>query len=91
MVIVDFHVHVAEYSMWTPWVHEYMKRVNPVVYENFDKIMTPSGILELMDEEGVDFAVVLAEIAPLTTGVVKNEFITEFCSKSERLIPFASI
>jgi len=91
MVIVDFHVHVAEYNMWTPWVHEYMKKVNPAVYENFDKIMTPNGILELMDKEGVDLAVILAEIAPLTTGFVKNEFVAEFCSKSERLIPFASI
>jgi len=91
MTVVDFHVHVAEYNMWTPWVHEYMKKVNPVIYEGFDKIMKPDGILELMDEDGVDLAVILAEIAPLTTGVVRNEFVAEFCSKSKRLIPFASI
>lgn len=91
MTVVDFHVHVAKFGMWTPWVHEYMRKMNPAVYENFDKIMTPSSILKLMDEEGVDLAVVLAEIAPLTTGVVKNEFVTDFCSESERLVPFASI
>ncbi len=91
MTVVDFHVHVAKFDMWTPWVHEYMKKVNPRVYENFETIMTPNGILELMAAEGVDFAVVLAEIAPLTTGVVKNEFVSEFCGKSEKLIPFASI
>jgi len=91
MRVVDFHIHVARFGMWTPWVHEYMKKVNSLVYENFDRIMMPSGILELMDEQGVDFMVVLAEIAPLTTGVVKNAFVAEFCSESERLIPFASI
>ncbi len=91
MTVVDFHVHVAKFNMWTPWVHQYMKKVNPDVYKNFDKIMTPSGVLEMMDKEGVDFAVVLAEIAPLTTGVVENEFVAEFCSHSERLIPFGSI
>ena len=91
MIVVDFHVHVAKFDMWTPWVHEYMKKVNPLVYESFNKIMTPNGVIELMDKEGVDSAVVLAEMAPLTTGVVKNEFIAEFCSESERLIPFASI
>ncbi|MGD8505289.1 MAG: amidohydrolase family protein [Candidatus Bathyarchaeota archaeon] len=91
MTTVDFHVHVAKFDMWTPWVHEYMKRMNPAVYEDFDRIMTPDGILKLLDREDIDFAVVLAEIAPLTTGIVKNEFIADFCKKSERLIPFASI
>lgn len=91
MTVVDFHVHVAKFGMWTSWVHEYMKKVNPVIYENFDRNMTPSGVLKLMDEEGVDFAVLLAEIAPLTTGVVNNKFIAKFCGENERLIPFASI
>ena len=91
MVVVDFHVHVAKHHMWHPWVHEYMRSVNPRVYENFDDFMTPKNVLRLMDEEGVDVAVILAEIAPLTTGMVDNEFVAEFCRESERLIPFASI
>jgi len=91
MVVVDFHVHVAEYGMWNPWVHEYMKRVNPLVYKNFEENMSPRNFLEFMNEEGIDYAVVLAEIAPLTTGIVENEFVAEFCRESERLIPFASI
>lgn len=91
MVVVDFHVHVAKFKMWKPWVHEYLKRENPSVYEHFDEIMTPKNLLNFMDTEGVDFAVILAEIAPLTTGIVKNEFVVEFCRGSERLIPFASI
>ena len=77
--------------MWNPWVHEYIKSVNPGLYENFDEKMTPKNLLGFMDVEGVDFAVVLAEIAPITTGIVDNEFVAEFCSESERLIPFASI
>jgi len=91
MVVVDFHVHVADYGMWNPWVHEYMKRVNPIVYKNFEKSMAPKNFLEYMSEEGMDFAIVLAEIAPLTTGVVTNEFVAEFCHETERLIPFASL
>ncbi len=91
MVVADFHVHVAKYSMWHPWVHDYMKSASPEVYENFDAFMTPENILRMLDEDGVDFAVILAEIAPLTTGVVDNEFVAEFCRSSKRLIPFASI
>lgn len=91
MVVIDFHFHVAKYHMWKPWVHKYMRSINPKVYKDFNAYMTPKSILKLLDKEGVDFAVLLAEIAPLTTGTVKNEFITEFCRESERLIPFASI
>jgi predicted TIM-barrel fold metal-dependent hydrolase len=91
MAVVDFHVHVAKFDMWNPWVHEYMKRVNPFVYKSFEESMTVENFFEFMSEEGVDFSVVLAEVAPLTTGVVDNEFVAEFCRRSERLIPFASI
>jgi len=91
MVVVDFHVHVAKHGMWNPWVHEYMKRVNPSVYKNFERSMSSKNFLRFMRKGGVDFAVVLAEVAPLTTGIVDNEFVVEFCRESERLIPFASI
>ena len=91
MYIVDFHVHVAKFDMWNPWVHEYMKRINPVVYRDFDGSMTPSSFLKFMKEEDIDFAVVLAEDSPLSTGIVPNEFVAEFCQRNERLIPLASI
>jgi len=91
MVVIDFHLHVAKYCMWKPWVHEYMKSVNPKIYKDFNAFMTPKSILELLDNEDIDYAVLLAENAPLTTGIVENEFITDFCLESRRLIPFASI
>jgi predicted TIM-barrel fold metal-dependent hydrolase len=68
-----------------------MKRVNPGIYENFDEAMQPQNFLNFLSREGVDYAVVLAEVAPLTTGVVDNEFVVKFCRESKSLIPFASI
>jgi hypothetical protein len=91
MIVIDFHFHVAKYNMWKPWVHDYMRSINPEIYKDFDAFMTPKNVIKLLDNEGIDFAVLLAEIAPLTTGIVENEFIIEFCRESERLIPFASI
>jgi predicted TIM-barrel fold metal-dependent hydrolase len=91
MVVIDFHVHVARFDMWKPWVHEFMRRVNPVLYENFDEVMQPRSFSDFLRREGVDLAVVLAEVAPLTTGVVDNKFVVEFCRESRRLIPFTSI
>jgi len=49
------------------------------------------AFLGLMDECGVDFTVVLAELAPITTGIADNESVARFCSASPRLIPFVSI
>lgn len=91
MTVVDFDVHVAKYSSWKPWVHDYMTNMNPAIYRDFDASMTSQNVLKLMDVEGVDIAVVLVEVAPLTTGIVDNKFIVEFCRESERMIPFGSI
>ncbi len=44
-----------------------------------------------MDQKGVDYSVVLAEIAPLTTGVVTNETVKVFCQGNPRLIPFCTL
>lgn len=57
----------------------------------FSTYSSPEAFLDLMDECGIDYAVVLAELAPITTGISSNEYMAEFCSKSPRLIPFASI
>jgi predicted TIM-barrel fold metal-dependent hydrolase len=44
-----------------------------------------------MDLEGIARAVVLAEYAPNVTGVIPSEFTAEFCSATDRLIPFGSV
>jgi len=91
MVVVDFHVHVGKRGMWNPWVEEYFRLVNPGVYEKFEELMLPQNFLSFLNQEGVDYAVVLAEAAPLTTGFVDNEFVVDFCREDDRLVPFASI
>ncbi len=87
-MIVDFHVHVYE-KPWHPWVMEFLKKSNPNI--NHEKPITREELLQIMDEAGVDYAVILAENAPAVTGVVTNEFVAKFCEGEERLIPFASI
>lgn len=91
MVAVDFHLHVGRYEMYPPWVHEFQRRMNPEIYKDYDRYMSPEGVLSLLDEAGIDYGVALAEYNPIVTGVVPNEYIAEFCSRSERLIPFASV
>jgi predicted TIM-barrel fold metal-dependent hydrolase len=91
-MIVDFHVHLARYDTMTPsfvdllrrqWGENWAERIRPFA--------TPEGFLQLMDRCGIDFAVILAELAPITTGIAGNDTVAEFCKTSQRLIPFASV
>ncbi|RLI14431.1 MAG: amidohydrolase [Candidatus Hecatellales archaeon] len=91
MVTVDFHLHVGKYEMYPRWVHEFQRKMNPTIYSDYEKYVSPEGILRLLDEAGMEYGVALAEYNPMVTGIVPNEYIAEFCGKSERLIAFASV
>ena len=91
MRVLDFHTHVGTRHDWTPWVIDFFERNNPAYCEKFADAITPEGLLEYLDGQGVDTAVVLSEYAPESTGIVTNEFTSGFCRGSERLIPFGSV
>ena len=92
--IVDFHVHLALYKPQSPSLDELMCATYGSM-ENFMqfalKYDDPANFVQLMREEGVDYAVILAEYAPLTTGVASHEQVREFCAGYEELIAFCTI
>lgn len=90
-MIIDFHVHIGKKEHWHPWVNELFEKANPELYENFDSIMNPEGLESLLKNQGVDYAVILAENSPITTGVVPNTYVEEFCRGIKMFLPFASI
>ncbi len=91
-MIIDFHVHTAYYRSRTP---AYMELLRQAWGDRMDWMLetysSPQAFVGLMDEAGIDYAVILAELAPITSGIAANEDVAEFCSGSSRLIPFASI
>jgi hypothetical protein len=92
MAIVDFHIHPVRYQTMTPSYLAFLRRQwGDGLEEMIRKYSSPDDFLGLMDACGIDFAVILAEIAPITTGLADNESVAEFCSQSARLIPFASV
>jgi len=91
-MIIDFHIHPAHYQIRTAAWEKLLREVWGDRLEWVVKTYSsPTAFLGLMDEAGIDYAVILAELAPITTGIADNEYVAEFCSQSERLIPFASI
>lgn len=92
MPIIDFHLHLAEYESHNPWLKGYLEAILGEDIERFgERMATPEAMAEMLEENGVDYGVVLAELSPITTGMVSNERVAQFCQASERLIPFANI
>ncbi len=91
-MIIDFHVHTAYYRSRTP---DYMRLLQQGWGERLDWMLqtyaSPEAFVGLMDEAGIDYAVILAELAPITSGIAANEDVVQFCKHSPRLLPFASI
>lgn len=92
--VIDFHVHLAEYETFGEDAFNFFASAYPSkeYYVDFCRRHSdPKTFLQLMDQNGVDYTVVLAEISPLSTGICSNEAVEEFCRVSPRLIPFCTI
>jgi len=94
MTVIDFHVHLAEYENMSEsaidfGVQAYASREEYLAYCRLYR--NPYNFIGLMDKNGVDYAVILAEYSPLTTGTATNEKVAEFCRGNPRLIPFCSL
>lgn len=90
-IVVDFHVHMIEYETRHPWVSDWLKNTFPNFEEMLQYFSSPQNFVSMLKEAGIDFAVVLAEYAPITTGICSNEAVEKFCQGHPSLIPFCSI
>lgn len=93
MAIVDFHVHLPDYAVFCDSAYNWFSQKYPSRddYQAFcQEYSNPGNFVGLMDQNGVDYSVVLAEVAPLTTGIATNEMVETFCSGNPRLIPFCT-
>ncbi|MGB3905366.1 MAG: amidohydrolase family protein [Anaerolineae bacterium] len=91
--VIDFHIHITtadEYSDWfLHWLQDYAGEETLAHLRQV--LSSPQAMLEYLDQQGIDYAVALAETNPLTTGTSPNDRVAEFCRASERLIPFANV
>ncbi len=92
--VVDFHVHLAEYESFSTDAYNFFAGAfqSKTEYDNFCRIYSdPHAFLQLMEQNGVDYAVVLAELSPTSTGICTNEKVAAFCRVSPKLIPFCTL
>ncbi len=93
-LVIDFHFHIGRYHEYQPWVIEWVKSQGKDIQDLeafLDGTLTPEGIVDYLRANGVDYAVALAELSPITTGMLGNEAVAEICQEVDCLIPFCSI
>lgn len=89
---IDFHIHMSVYESMQPWTLEWIKKSLPPGDENYlERYVDPGAFEELLNSEGVDYACILAELCPITTGNCTNEQVRDFCRGRSRLIPFCDV
>ena len=89
---IDFHAHLSVYTYHKPWVTQWMQKAHPVGYQQFiQRYSAPEAFEELLEEEGVDYACILAEMSHISTGICTNEQVKAFCQGRKKLIPFCDI
>ncbi|MBI2494821.1 MAG: amidohydrolase [Candidatus Rokubacteria bacterium] len=96
MPVVDFHIHAYDFPVNAPPSFvEFMDREMVRAYGSFAKFVerytTGESYLRVLDEAGVDYGVILAELAPITSAIASNETVARLCQGQPRLIPFASL
>lgn len=91
-MVVDFHVHPVHWQQMTPALEELLSQ-----FWTAEKLRavqrqceTPEGFAQYLRSQGVDHAVVLAEMTP-TTGLVDNEHVLAMCRDEASLIPFGTL
>ncbi|MDP2937253.1 MAG: amidohydrolase family protein [Dehalococcoidia bacterium] len=91
--VIDFHIHILPPDRLYASVQNWMQTfVSEPVGPYLERLSTPEAVLDMMDESGVDYGVVLAELSPITAGMlISSEETVEFCRDQPRLIPFANI
>jgi predicted TIM-barrel fold metal-dependent hydrolase len=90
-LIIDFHIHIGLYHDYHPWVIDWMKGEMEDPEAFIKEVMEPEAFTRYLRENGVDYGVALAELSPITTGMLRNETVIEFCKKVDCLIPFCCI
>jgi hypothetical protein len=89
--IIDFHVHVGLKENWHEWVHAYQREAQSEYYDRYEEMIDSRKFADYLRGHNIEKAVILPEISPITSGVVTNEYVLEFCQDEDILIPFCTV
>ena len=89
--VIDFHIHVGLKEHWSPVVHAYQKAAGSEFYKRYDEMIDPAKFAAYLKNHNIAKAVILPEISPITSGIVTNEYVFDFCRGRDIFVPFCTI
>ena len=91
MHVIDFHIHIGLKEHWHLWVHDYQKSSQSEFYKRYEELIVPEKFAGYLKENNIAKAIILPDICPITTGVVPNEYVIEFCKGQDIFLPFCTV
>ena len=91
MKILDFHIHIGLKEHWHDWVHDFQRSSGTDFYTHYEVMTDPGRFAEYLKDQGLFRAVILPEISPITTGIVPNEYVFDFCRGRDIFLPFCTV
>ena len=91
MPVVDFHFHITRGEEYLRSVPKGVRDLLGWADSGRLPALTREGLTRFLDDNGVDYAVALAELGYASTVFPNNEDVAEFCQGNPRLIPFCHI
>lgn len=89
--VIDFHIHIGLKEHWHEWVHSFQKAAQSEYYERYEEMIDPEKFTVYLKDHQIERAVILPEISPITTGIVSNEYVFDFCQGKDIFLPFCTI
>jgi hypothetical protein len=89
--VIDFHVHIGLKEHWHDWIHDYQREAHSEFYERYEEMIDPKRFAAYLKSHQIEKAVILPEISPITTGVVSNEYVLDFCQGNDIFLPFCTV
>jgi uncharacterized protein len=89
--VIDFHLHIGTRLRWSSSRKSYSAKLDPKHVTEMTQEISQAEVIDYLDSQAVDRAVVLPDYAPKTGEIPTNEFISGFCDGTDRLIPFGVI
>ncbi len=84
-MIIDFHIHPGKYEQWQPWVVQWMREMVSEPEQYLSAMIDPSAMRTMLAQAGVDVGVLLAELSPITTGMIDNDWVSTFAREINAL------
>lgn len=91
--VLDAHVHMQPWEMLKPAIREMMARGRDDIDEQLRYQASPDAFERLLDEEGIDAAVLVNYVSPDVMGFPPevNGWVANYCRGHPRLVPMGSV